>query len=179
MLGENEYKNYTSRRNSKFLRNTIIALAVLLVSTLVATWFISHGSAERQSIYGQIKDSGYAGTQEQLLASLAGEDLKDQNAPSAYELACDHGYKGSFRDWMKVITGVDSRDEKKTAYAVACENGYNGSLTQWLTKLAYRPNELGKSKDSSKKTEYELACEFGYKGTFIEWVVSVSHDKIF
>ena len=155
-------------------RNIIIALTaagVLCVSLLLV--FL----CPQKSAYRTLCDDGYTGTQEQLMASLVGEEIAPQGE-TAYALAVANGYQKTKADWMKTFTGAKTVDGSLSTYQVACANGYEGTLTQWLNHIAENPDTLGKS-EGEDPTDYELACEYGFTGTFIEWLVSLSSERIF
>jgi len=152
----------------------IICLAVLLVAG-AAVLMMNPG---RDGVYRQLVRDGYAGTQEQWLASLVGENLSLQGEKTAYELAAENGYRESFDCWVKTIAGVDAADSGKSTYEIACENGFTGSLQQWLDSLADRPERLGKSGIGKEQTVYEQACEYGFSGSFTEWLVTVAFEQV-
>ena len=136
----------------------VICLAILLIFLL-----------PQKSVYRRLCDDGYTGTQEQLIASLVGEEMAPEGE-TAFLLAVKNGYEKSQNDWMRTLTGSKSSEEKQSPYQAACAKGYEGSLTQWLTHIADDPDALGKSRDGNP-TDYELACENGFTGTFVEWIV--------
>lgn len=182
--------NQTERKNGKRCADTpkktrkylAVAVVLCIVAVLVGTVFISHiikYSMQEDSVFQKIVRDGYTGTQEQWLASLVGEEVRDESAKTAYELACEYGYRASKQVWLETLTHHTPEDMQKTPYTIACENGYSGTLVQWLTTLAEDPDMLGRSNSAEGKTDYELACEYGYAGTFIEWLVSVTHDRVF
>ena len=167
----------TKKGKKKFI--TIILCAVL------ATFFVALACKEfrlhNRSVYQTLVSKGYQGTQEQLLASLVGEEADSDNEETAYKLAVENGYKGSEMEWVETLVGdtIDSINIHDSPYILACKNGFEGTLTEWLTKIADNPEKLGKSDEKDKQTEYELACVYGYSGTFIEWLVSLTNDRIF
>lgn len=150
----------------------VIVLATVAILLVAIVW-----STQNQSIYRTIVRNGYTGTQEQMLASLVGEEA-DSDVESAYTLAVNNGYKGTLADWSETFVGVPVEFTGVSTYRQACENGFEGSLTEWLTQIASNPEKLGRSGNGQQKTEYELACEYGYIGTFIEWLVSVTQDRV-
>lgn len=54
--------------------------------------------------------------------------LKGDSGKSAYELACEAGYRGTVAEWLLSLIG-------KSAYEVAVENGFKGTQTEWLDEL--------------------------------------------
>lgn len=155
------------------LRLTLL-LVIVIVCCIMVMFTVSGGS-----IYQQIVRNGYAGTQEQWLASLVGEEAASGDAETAYELAVENGYNGSESQWIETITSTEVDSVTQSPYQVACENGFDGTLSEWLTVIADNPEKLGRSNQKGQKTEYELACEYGYSGTFIEWLVSIAHEQVF
>ena len=152
----------------------MLLLVMVIVCCITVMFTVSGGS-----IYRQIVRNGYAGTQEQWLASLVGEEAASGDAETAYELAVENGYNGSESQWLKTLTGVEVDPATQSPYQLACENGFEGTLSEWLAEIADNPEKLGRSNQKGQKTEYELACEYGYSGTFIEWLVSIAHDQVF
>lgn len=114
-----------------------------------------------------------------MVGSLVGETADDSGGKTAYELACENGYRGSESQWLKTLIGVSEDKVQLSTYELACENGLEATLAEWLEGIADNPEALGKGHQGDRKTEYELACEYGYEGTFIEWLVSVTHDRVF
>lgn len=168
------YLKEATRKKQRRIRNiTIVAvIASFLCVSLLLVFLLPQKSA-----YRILCDDGYTGMQEQLIASLVGEEM-ESDGDTAYTLAVENGYKKSKAEWMKTLTGAEATDEKQTTYQVACANGFEGSLTQWLNHIVEDPDALGKSKDGNP-TEYELACEYGFTGTFVEWIVSLSSEQIY
>ena len=152
-------KSSKKRRKPIGLMVTAAVLLVLVIMLLL-------GLPRNEGIYRTLCDDGYTGTQEQLIASLVGEEAAPQGE-TAYDLAVKNGYRKSQSHWMTTLTGADS---SKTPYQAACENGYQGTLIQWLNQIVEQPEALGKS------TEYERACAYGYTGTYIEWLVWLTSD---
>jgi len=163
------------------MKKKLLVIPVLLLLVLIGISSCAKVEPNDQTSgfpYDTIMQKGYTGSQEELIASLVGEELSPYNEEkSAYELAAEKGYSGSIEEWMKTLTGAESSDAKKSAYSVACENGYDGTLAEWLTSLCEKPDEMGKSVYGESKTDYEYACEYGYEGSFIEWMISLINDK--
>lgn len=154
----------------------IAALTALMVLLLLLT--ACGGAASDGAVFDKIVQGGYSGSEEELIASLVGEELSPYDEEkSAYELACEKGYSKSADDWMKTVAGAVAAEDGASAYSVACENGYDGSFAEWLAGLCENPDELGISGYGEKKTDYEYACEYGYEGSFIEWLISLINDK--
>lgn len=154
----------------------LVIIGAVIVLAIGLTYMIDQ--SQDCSVYQRLVRDGYAGTQEQWLASLVGEEA-DKEAESAYELAVEKGYMGSETEWIETLLGIREDNPSASPYTLACENGFEGSLAEWLTQLADEPEKLGRSNGEKQKTEYELACDYGYSGTFIEWLVSVTHDRVF
>ena len=177
--GQPSRRNVKRRKRKRRRINTGILMGVLAVVVIIAGFKILSATNHR-SVYGKLKHSGYAGSQEQFLASLVGEETED-TTETAYSLAVENGYKGTKNDWYEVLTGVltENIEIEGTPYGFACKNGYAGSLEEWLETLVDKPEKLGLSKNKKQQTEYELACTYGYTGTFIEWLVALTNDKVF
>ena len=174
---QGRYLKAEQRRKKTRKRNIRIAsvIAVICVSVLLICLFPQ--ILPQKSVYRALRDDGYTGTQEQLIASLVGEEIAPQGA-TAYELAVENGYKKTKVAWIKTLTGAEAADESLSTYQVACANGYEGSLIQWLNHITEDPDALGKSMDGNP-TDYEQACENGFTGTFVEWIVSLSSEQIY
>lgn len=170
-------KPHKYRKKQKVNSKTVTFLGIMVVLlSISAVWMF--GLLWNQSIYQTIVSRGYAGTQEQWLASLVGETVNGE-AETAYFLAAANGYKGTEQEWNRTLTGMDTPSAYANTYALACENGLDATLVEWLTDIADAPEKLGVSENGGEKTEYELACEYGYSGTFIEWIVSVTYDRTY
>lgn len=85
--------------------------------------------------------------------------LKGDSGKSAYELACEAGYRGTVAEWLLSLIG-------KSAYTVAVENGFEGTPDKWLESLIGADGAEGKS-------AYAIAVENGFKGTPDEWLESL------
>ena len=168
------YLKATERKKQRRMRNIVAGTAIMAVCVALLMCFL----LSNRSVYQTLCSDGYTGTQEQLLASLIGEEAGGQEQ-TAYDLAVENGYSKSYSVWMRTLTKAKSEGNQKTPYQVACENGYQGTLTQWLTQLAENPETLGRSNSGEKQTEYEIACENGYVGSFIEWLVALANDRVF
>lgn len=148
-----------------------VALIILAVC-IALVLFISRASS---SVFRQVKAGGYTGTEEEFLASLAGENANSYNpasGQSSFELAQAKGYNKSFSEWEKTISGSNDGNNGTSMYARACKTGFTGSLSEWLSSLVDDPEKLGHS-SSGQKTEYELACDYGFQGSFTDWLVSL------
>ncbi len=177
--GKYERVTHKKRRNrNRSVKVTLICCVVLLVGLLGLCWILETNQTEN-SVFARITDDGYSGTQEQWLASIAGEEAGEGNVQSSYQMACDNGYRESEESWILTLTGYEDYSQGESPYDIACRNGYSGTLAQWMQSIAGEPDSLGVSKDGESKTEYELACEYGYTGTFIEWIISVTSDRAF
>lgn len=87
---------------------------------------------------------------------------------TAYDLAVEKGYKGTLKEWLESLKGLDGQNgsEGKSAYELAVEKGYTGTLEEWLLSL-------NGTNGSNGKSAYELAVEKGYEGTLDEWLESL------
>ncbi len=132
-----------------------------------------------KSIYVQIVEAGYRGTQEQWLASLVGEEISVESEKSSYELALENGYAESIDTWLQTICGGETVSRQSSLFQNACNNGFEGTFIEWLEEIADNPKNLGKSSKDSKFTQYELSCMNGFEGTFIEWLVSITQVRIY
>lgn len=123
------------------LASTALA-GVILVSSLVSCADAGLSAYELALKNGTTT----AKTEEEWLASLAGEDGAE--GKSAYELACANGYTGTVDEWLvslkgeKGEKGEDGRDGK-SAYEVALANGYTGTEAQWVSELLGNRTESG------------------------------------
>ena len=61
-----------------------------------------------------------------------GENGKD--GKSAYELAVEQGFEGTFDDWIASLVGENGEDGK-SAYELAVEQGFEGTLDDWIASL--------------------------------------------
>ena len=174
ILRKDRKTGFAVRKIQKQKRNVIFAV---VIATVLCVSLLLIFLLPQKSVYRTLCDNGYTGTQEQLIASLVGEEKAPQG-DTAYKLATENGYKKTKADWIKTLTGAKEADESLSTYQIACKNGYEGDLTQWLNHIADNPETLGKSKDGNS-TDYELACEYGFMGTFIEWLVSLSSEPIY
>ncbi len=146
---------------------SFMAGMILLVTVLI---FWEARNPNYGDIYRNIVRDGYNETAEVWLAAFVGEIVSDE---SAYTVAQANGYRGTFEEWSKEITGISSTDASVKMYDLACANGFDGSLSQWLDSLVDNPSLLGRSNKKENKTEYEIACEFGYIGSYTQWLVSL------
>lgn len=163
-----KYIRHTAKRSKNKSMIMVLSgiIVILLVVIGVMLWLV-----QGQSAYRKMVRDGYTGTQEQLIASLVGEEIAPQEG-TAYEMAVQNGYEKTEEDWIRTLTGRMATEENQTPYQVACANGFEGNLTQWLTQIAEAPESLGRSQNG-EPTPYEQACEYGFTGTFIEWIVSL------
>lgn len=155
-----------------------VILILLFAAAGAFAVFRYERSADSAFPYDKLVRKGYSGSEEELIASLVGEELSPYaGEKSAYELACENGFKGDIGMWTKLLTGKKDSSENKTVYSVACKQGYKGSFAQWLSGLCENPEALGRTADGEGKTDYEYACEYGFEGSFIEWMISLISDK--
>ena len=157
-------------KNKKILM--IIAAAFVLLAAIL---ILGMGQRSR-SPYDVLQRRGYAGTPEQLLAALVGELVMPESGAeiqTAYDRGCLMGYKGSFGEWTKTLTGYRTEETQLPAYEVMVKNGYAEDLASWLDSLVTAPELLGRSSEDENMTEYEIACEVGFQGSFTQWLVSL------
>ena len=90
---------------------------------------------------------------------------KGLDGKSAYEIAAEHGYKGTEEEWVWSLKGDPGRDGM-SAYEIAVLNhGFVGTEEEWLDSL--QQGAIGKS-------AYESAVDGGYKGTEEEFNSSLA-----
>lgn len=90
---------------------------------------------------------------------------KGLDGKSAYEIAVEHGYKGTEEEWVWSLKGDPGRDGM-SAYEIAVLNhGYTGTEKEWLDSL--QQGAIGKS-------AYESAVEGGFEGTEEEFNKSLA-----
>ena len=71
---------------------------------------------------------------------LAGCNL---NGKSAYDIAVEHGFKGTEAEWLESLKGEDGQDASDTAYDIAIKNGFEGTEQEWLESLKGDPGDDG------------------------------------
>lgn len=131
----------------------------------------------KQNTFDQIVSKGYSGSEEQLLASIVGEQADPaKRGKTAYEMAVDMGYRGSFQEWMLSLTGYEETDKSKTVFQVMVDNGFNGSLQEYLSSLVPDAEKLGYSTNGDEASEYEIALLNGYEGSYVEWLCFLIHQ---
>ncbi len=153
------------------MKRKIVIVIIGLVIIAVGLWIglLPTKKSPELTIYEALSNSGYSGTEEQLIASLIGElSPTEGETEMAYNRAKLLGYKGSPVEWAETLAGVQPTDERKTMYALVCENGYSAGLENWLKDLVPYPERLGE-----EVTEYNLACENGFEGSFIQWLMAL------
>jgi hypothetical protein len=74
-------------------------------------------------------DGGYAGTEEEWLASLEG--AKGEDGSSAYQIAVDGGYTGTEDEWLESLVGATGKNN----YELAVEQGFTGTIDEYLESL--------------------------------------------
>ena len=90
---------------------------------------------------------------------------KGLDGKSAYEIAVEHGYKGTEEEWVWSLKGDPGRDGM-SAYEIAVLNhGFVGTEEEWLDSL--KQVEAGKS-------AYDSAVEGGFEGTEEEFNKSLA-----
>lgn len=65
----------------------------------------------------------------EVKAIMAGD-----NGKSAYEIAVDHGYKGTESEWLDSLKG-DKGEDGLSAFNIAQLNGFQGTYVEWLKSL--------------------------------------------
>ena len=119
------YLKAEQRRKKKRTRNMIIASVIAVVCVSVLLIFL----LPQKSVYRTLCGDGYTGMQEQLIASLIGEEIAPLG-DSAYAMAVKNGYRKTETDWIETLTGAQKTDASKSTYQIACANGFEGDLTQ-------------------------------------------------
>lgn len=153
------------------MKRKIVIILIGLLVVAIGLWIGLSPTKESMEMtpYEALSNSGYSGTEEQLIASLIGELSPAGGATeTAFDRAKLLGYKGSHSDWTKVLIGSQAGDAEKSVYVLVCENGYADGLEHWLEGLVPHPERLGE-----QVTEYNLACENGFEGSFIQWLISL------
>lgn len=84
---------------------------------------------------------------------------------SAFEVAQEHGFTGTFEEWQESLRGPKGDsikgDQGKSAYQVAVDEGYQGTSGEWLKTL-------------EGKTAYQIAVKNGFKGTESQWLATLN-----
>lgn len=121
-----------------FFKLSCATLALLLLVPLFSACATDGLSAYEIAL----KNGSASGmSEEEWLASLAGRDGRDgADGKSAFELACEAGFKGSVTEWLASLAGQDGKDGKngaegKSAYEVAVAQGYTKSEAEWVAEL--------------------------------------------
>lgn len=84
------------------------------------------------SAYGIAVAHGYAGTEEEWIASLKGvAGAPGEPGMSAYEEALEQGFEGTEAEWLASLKGEDGL----SAYEVALEQGFEGTKAEWLESI--------------------------------------------
>lgn len=105
--------------------------------------------------YDGLKASGYPGDKDQAQKTLKGAE----SALSAYDLACQHGFKGTPSEYVKSLKGLDGLD----AFDVAVKSGFSGTQSEWLRSL-----QGDKGLDA-----FESAVAKGFDGDLAQWLESL------
>lgn len=136
-----------------------------------------------------------------LVGNVRGQSgANGSHGKSAYELAADHGFKGSEADWLLSLRGKDGAEGKQgqsikgdpgpigpvgprgpSAYDLAKEAGFSGSESEWLKSLNGRDGSNGKDAAPAKDgtdgkpglTAFEVAKATGFDGSELEWLASL------
>lgn len=99
-----------------------------------------------------------------LILALSSCDISlgGERPLSAYDLALENGFEGSYQDWQNSLVGEKGSDGK-SAYDLALENGFEGSYEEWQESL----------NGVDGKDAYDMAVESGFEGTLEEWLQSL------
>ncbi|MBQ3214317.1 MAG: serine protease [Clostridia bacterium] len=96
---------------------------------------------------------------------LAGCNL---NGKSAYDIAVEHGFKGTELEWLESLKGDKGEDATESAYDIAVKNGFEGTEEEWLESLkgedGYNGQDGDDGEDGADLTVDDLflkAVEFG------------------
>jgi len=116
-----------------------------------------------KSAYEIAQASGFAGGQNEWLASLTGP-----RGSSAYEVAQAAGYTGSLQNWLTSLVGAKGNDGR-SAYELAQDTGFTGTVTEWITSLHGGKGDPG----VAGKSAYQSALSSGFTGSEQDWVVSL------
>jgi hypothetical protein len=109
--------------------------------------------------FNAVKSLGFEGTEDELQAQFIVKD-----APlNAYDLAVSFGFKGSAKDWLGSLNGMDGAD----AFEVAQKSGFVGTRDEWLHSL----------KGMDGLDAYQLALSLGFEGTLAEFLESLKGEK--
>jgi hypothetical protein len=109
--------------------------------------------------FNAVKSLGFEGTEDELQAQFIEKD-----APmNAYDLAVSFGFKGSAKDWLGSLNGLDGAD----AFEVAQKSGFVGTRDEWLQSL----------KGMDGLDAYQLALTLGFDGTLAEFLESLKGEK--
>jgi hypothetical protein len=109
--------------------------------------------------FNAVKSLGFEGTEDELQAQFIVKD-----APmNAYDLAVSFGFKGSAKDWLGSLNGLDGAD----AFELAQKSGFVGTRDEWLQSL----------KGMDGLDAYQLALTLGFEGTLAEFLESLKGEK--
>ena len=59
--------------------------------------------------------------------------LKGDDGKSAYQIAVEHGFKGTEEEWLESLKV--NGDDAKSAYQIAVDHGFGGTEEEWLESL--------------------------------------------
>ena len=118
------------------------------------------------SAYGVAVAHGYAGSEEEWIASLKGATgAPGEPGMSAYEEAREQGFEGTEEEWLASLKGENGL----SAYEVALEQGFEGTASEWLesikgpagrsTVLAYAPEDGQSYTAQAEGVVAEQGCE--------------------
>lgn len=100
---------------------------------------------------------------------------------SAYELARDAGFGGTYQQWAQTLVGPSAYDE-------AVSLGFEGTIEDWLASLVGPQGpqgeigEQGPAGDTGPQGEcgpsaYDVARQYGFEGTVEEWLESLKGER--
>jgi hypothetical protein len=109
--------------------------------------------------FDAVKNAGFDGTEDELQAQF----IEKQAPLNAYDLAVSFGFKGSAKDWLGSLNGLDGAD----AFEVAQKSGFAGTRDEWLQSL----------KGMDGLDAYQLALTLGFEGTLSEFLESFKGEQ--
>jgi len=109
--------------------------------------------------FDAVKNAGFDGTEDELQAQF----IEKQAPLNAYDLAVSFGFKGSAKDWLGSLNGMDGAD----AFEVAQKSGFVGTRDEWLHSL----------KGMDGLDAYQLALSLGFEGTLSEFLESLKGEQ--
>ena len=95
------------------------------------------------------------------IESVEFEVPEGEKGKTAYEVACDNGFKGTEKEWLESLAGEDG----KSGVYVGAEEPQDDSNV-WI-------DPEGKETDLRGKSAYEIALDHGFEGSEEEWLESL------